>query len=235
MGEFFPSERQYTTSPTRYAKVGDILLSVRAPVGAMNIAMKDCCIGRGLAAIRGKYCCNSFIEITLKKFATVFARKKMEMEQLLEQSQKMNYLVCQVLKCGHCGGAMMPTYGKKNGRRYHYYLCCKDSKRADAQCPIHQLPAGEIEEVVKSQLKVIMTHPSVLTALSDSAGISCTDILQIFESDFWAEISAGEYKRLVQLLIARVVVLQDHIEIEMKTEGIKSLIGEFCNARYHSS
>ena len=136
---------------------------------------------------------------------------------------------------GHCGGAMMPTYGKKNGRRYHYYLCCKDSKRADAQCPIHQLPAGEIEEVVKSQLKVIMTHPSVLTALSDSAGISCTDILQIFESDFWAEISAGEYKRLVQLLIARVVVLQDHIEIEMKTEGIKSLIGEFCNAWYHSS
>lgn len=74
-GEFFPSERQYTTSPTRYAKVGDILLSVRAPVGAMNIAMKDCCIGRGLAAIRGKDCCNSFIEITLKKFATVFARK----------------------------------------------------------------------------------------------------------------------------------------------------------------
>ena len=75
-GEFFPSERQYTTSSTRYAKVGYILLSVRAPVGAMNIAMKDCCIGRGLAAIRGKYCCNSFIEITLKKFATVFARKK---------------------------------------------------------------------------------------------------------------------------------------------------------------
>ena len=29
-----------------------------------------------------------------------------------------------ILRCGHCGGAMMPTYGKKNGRRYHYYLCC---------------------------------------------------------------------------------------------------------------
>ena len=74
-GEVFPTERQYTTAPTRYAKVGDILLSVRAPVGAMNVAMKDCCIGRGLAAMRGKYCCNSFIEITLKKFAAVFARK----------------------------------------------------------------------------------------------------------------------------------------------------------------
>ena len=74
-GEVFPSERQYTTSPTRYARGGDILLSVRAPVGTMNVAMKDCCIGRGLAAIRGKCCCNSFIEISLKKFAAVFARK----------------------------------------------------------------------------------------------------------------------------------------------------------------
>ena len=135
-----------------------------------------------------------------------------------------------VLKCGHCGGAMMPTYGKKNGRRYHYYLCCKDSKRSETECPVRQLPAGEIEEVVKSQLKVIMTQPAVLTALSDNAGISCSDILQIFESDFWTEISAGEYNRLVQLLIERAVVWQDHIDIEIKTEGIKSLIGEFCNA-----
>ena len=53
---------------------------------------------------------------------------------------------------------------------------------------------------------------------------------QIFESDFWTEISAGEYNRLVQLLIEREVVWQDHIDIEIKTEGIKSLIGEFCNA-----
>jgi hypothetical protein len=71
---------------------------------------------------------------------------------------------------------------------------------------------------------------AVLTALSDNAGISCSDILQIFESDFWTEISAGEYNRLVQLLIERAVVWQDHIDIEIKTEGIKSLIGEFCNA-----
>ena len=47
----FPSVRMYTTSPTRYAKQGDILMSVRAPVGAVNIANFDCCIGRGLSAI----------------------------------------------------------------------------------------------------------------------------------------------------------------------------------------
>ena len=50
----FPSIRQYTTAPTRFAKKRDILMSVRAPVGATNIANNDCCIGRGLAALNSK-------------------------------------------------------------------------------------------------------------------------------------------------------------------------------------
>ena len=50
-GSLYPTERIYTTAPIRYAKQQDVLLSVRAPVGALNIAMNNCCIGRGLAAI----------------------------------------------------------------------------------------------------------------------------------------------------------------------------------------
>lgn len=47
--------RMYTNAPIRYAEVNDILLSVRAPVGNMNIADEKCCIGRGVAAIRCQY------------------------------------------------------------------------------------------------------------------------------------------------------------------------------------
>ncbi|MBR7002212.1 MAG: restriction endonuclease subunit S, partial [Neisseriaceae bacterium] len=50
-GRLYPTIRVFTTEPVRFAKSQDILMSVRAPVGAMNIAMNDCCIGRGLAAI----------------------------------------------------------------------------------------------------------------------------------------------------------------------------------------
>ncbi len=50
----FPSVRMYTTSPTRFASKGDILMSVRAPVGDTNIANTDCCIGRGLSALNSK-------------------------------------------------------------------------------------------------------------------------------------------------------------------------------------
>lgn len=50
----FPSVRMYTTEPSRFAAKGDILMSVRAPVGDTNIANTDCCIGRGLAALNSK-------------------------------------------------------------------------------------------------------------------------------------------------------------------------------------
>ncbi len=53
-GVYYPSRRVYCTAPTRLADQGDTLLSVRAPVGDINIAWENCCIGRGLAAIRHK-------------------------------------------------------------------------------------------------------------------------------------------------------------------------------------
>ena len=59
----YPLVRLYTNEPKRIAKKGDILLSVRAPVGDINIAQSDCCIGRGIAAISSN--CNSFIYYAL--------------------------------------------------------------------------------------------------------------------------------------------------------------------------
>lgn len=48
------------------AKCGDILLSVRAPVGDINLAPHNCCIGRGLSALRNKKNYNSFLFYLLK-------------------------------------------------------------------------------------------------------------------------------------------------------------------------
>ena len=51
-----------------------------------------------------------------------------------------------ILRCGHCGGAMMPTYSNKGGRSYYYYICSKDTKRAVSECPVKQIPSGDIKE-----------------------------------------------------------------------------------------
>ena len=50
-GEVYPSERIWCNDPKKIAEPGDILISVRAPIGALNYTKDRCCIGRGLAAI----------------------------------------------------------------------------------------------------------------------------------------------------------------------------------------
>ena len=51
-GKRYPTARYWCTQPKKYAAPGDILISVRAPVGPTNVASEPCCIGRGLAALR---------------------------------------------------------------------------------------------------------------------------------------------------------------------------------------
>lgn len=53
-GPMFPKAERYTEHPVRTAKKGDILVSVRAPVGEVNFAPEDCAIGRGLMAVSPK-------------------------------------------------------------------------------------------------------------------------------------------------------------------------------------
>lgn len=61
----FPTRRLYTTDPKRMASTNDALMSVRAPVGDMNVAYEDCCIGRGLGAIRSKDGHQSYVLYTM--------------------------------------------------------------------------------------------------------------------------------------------------------------------------
>ena len=50
-GERYPITRVWCNTPTKIAQAEDILISVRAPIGALNYAKEECCIGRGIAAI----------------------------------------------------------------------------------------------------------------------------------------------------------------------------------------
>ena len=56
----YPENRKFCTAPTRIAQPGDTLVSVRAPVGDINMAWMQCCIGRGVAALQHKAASSSF-------------------------------------------------------------------------------------------------------------------------------------------------------------------------------
>lgn len=71
-GYRFPDITTYTTKPKRKALKDDILISVRAPVGDLNIAIEDCAIGRGIGALRSKLKCNSHLFYTLQSLKSQF-------------------------------------------------------------------------------------------------------------------------------------------------------------------
>lgn len=68
----FPNRRLYTTEPKRMANEGDILMSVRAPVGDINIANEECCIGRGLCSLSSKDNKNSYLLYTMLELKEKF-------------------------------------------------------------------------------------------------------------------------------------------------------------------
>lgn len=74
----FPTERVYTTEPTRFAEPMDTLISVRAPVGAQNMAKVKCCIGRGVAAFR------------YKKNANFYTYTYFKLRSLMEEIKQFN-------------------------------------------------------------------------------------------------------------------------------------------------
>jgi type I restriction enzyme S subunit len=69
----FPKRRVYCTAPTRLAKAGDTLVSVRAPVGDVNVAREDCAIGRGVASARHKSDSRAYSYQFMRSIKDVFA------------------------------------------------------------------------------------------------------------------------------------------------------------------
>jgi len=77
-GSRFPTRRVCCTAPTRLAKANDTLISVRAPVGDINMASEDCAIGRGVAAARHKGGSRSYTYQFMRGLEEVFARFEAE-------------------------------------------------------------------------------------------------------------------------------------------------------------
>ena len=95
----YPDNRKYCSAPNRTAESGDTLVSVRAPVGDINMAWERCCVGRGLAALRHETGSRSFtyystwtLQHELRRYehtGTVFgAINKKQFEELLTINPK---------------------------------------------------------------------------------------------------------------------------------------------------
>ena len=74
----YPTRRIYCTAPTRIAQAGDTLISVRAPVGDINMASEECAIGRGVASVRHKSGSSSYSFQFMQGLEEIFERFEAE-------------------------------------------------------------------------------------------------------------------------------------------------------------
>jgi site-specific DNA recombinase len=134
---------------------------------------------------------------------------------------------------GPTGAAMSPTHTRKNGRLYRYYLSQTVLKQGSRDCPVARVPAAEIEKIVIDQVRLLLLSPEIIVQTWRSARNSIKgmtesevrDALQAFDP-LWNQLFPAEQTRIIQLLVERVDVLIDRVDIKLRITGITSLIGE---------
>lgn len=134
---------------------------------------------------------------------------------------------------GPTGVAMSPTHTRKNGRLYRYYLSQTVLKQGSSDCPVARVPAAEIEKIVIDQVRVLLLSPEIIVQTWRSSRKSIKgmtesgvrDALQSFEP-LWDQLFPVEQSRIIQLLVERVDVLIDRVDIKLRIAGMTSLIGE---------
>jgi site-specific DNA recombinase len=134
---------------------------------------------------------------------------------------------------GPAGGAMSPTYTRKGGRLYRYYVSQSVLKLGPETCPIRRVAAAEIETAVIDQLRGMLRAPEIVVrtwrvARQLMGDIKEAEVREALEQldPIWDELFPGEQARIVQLLVERVDVRTDGVAIRLRTTGIASLIAD---------
>lgn len=134
--------------------------------------------------------------------------------------------------CGGCQSMMTPTHSKKpNGRVYRYYKPSAHLKNNCEDCPVGPVPAGELENIVLNQIRVAICTPEMMVrvwreSIKDNHGITEQQVRDGLQNMhlIWDELFPLEQARLLRLLIEKIIVNHDRIDIRIHAEGLSSLI-----------
>ena len=79
-----------------------------------------------------------------------------------QKRQRNSHPFSGLVRCGHCGCALTPTFTSKRGKKYCYYTCSALNKNAAHECTVKRIPAGDLEQTVISQLVGLFRAPAIL-------------------------------------------------------------------------
>ncbi len=143
--------------------------------------------------------------------------------------------------CGGCQSVLTPTHSKKpNGRLYRYYKASAHLKNEIEDCPIGAVPAGELENIVLNQMRLALCTPEMMVrvwreAIKDDHKISEQDVRSSLQNLnlVWDELFPTEQARLLKLLIDKIIVNNDRIDIRIHAEGLNSLVRDIQYVQQH--
>ena len=131
------------------------------------------------------------------------------------------------------GAAMTPAHTRRNGKLYRYYVSTDVLKRDADSCPIRRVPAGEIEAAVIDQLRGLLRAPEIVVrtwraARKTMGDISEAEVREALErlDPLWDELFPAEQARIVQLIVERVDIYPDSMNVHLRTAGLTKLVGE---------
>src|SRR4051812_9739434 len=140
---------------------------------------------------------------------------------------------------GPTGVTMTPTHTRRGGRLYRYYICSgmlrhgTDPSVDRETASLRRIAAGEIERAVIDQIRVLLRTPEIIVQTWRIARATVEKLteaqvraaLHTFEP-LWDELFPAEQARIVQLLVERVSVTPDGIQIRLKTDGLATLVAD---------
>jgi site-specific DNA recombinase len=135
--------------------------------------------------------------------------------------------------CGCCGASMTPTYSmKKNGAKYRYYLCSSRHRLVDEQCAVRTISAAEVEGLVVAQVLKLLAKPEVvahaIAAISASNDLNDLQVIKALKNveRVWEELFPIEQVRITHLLIKRVTITKNGLDISIYSDGLNTLTNE---------
>lgn len=131
------------------------------------------------------------------------------------------------------GSAMSPTHTRKGGRLYRYYVSQSVLKGTAGPDLLRQIQAEAVERIVVEQIRALFRAPEIIVKVWRIARKTIKDIAEadvraaLYEFDgVWNELFPREQARIVQLLVERVDVDPDGVNIKLKLDGLGSLVAE---------
>jgi hypothetical protein len=132
---------------------------------------------------------------------------------------------------GPDGKAMAPSHTRRRGKLYRFYRTATSLKLGHGACPLRSVPAGDVEAAVIGQLRALLRAPEVVVRVWRAACLAddriperaVVEALQRLDP-LWDQLFPVEQARIIQLLVERVTIRLDGMELILRIEGIASIV-----------